>query len=104
MDLAEPHEKIAVGGGGVDFVAELLEGGPGGVQPRGGGKGEQRGLVAADHEVEGLIHLNLRTGGAASGPLSPPDFMRREPTLLVTSPRAFFRLSMPRATTLRLVQ
>jgi hypothetical protein len=45
MDLAEAHQKIAVRGGGVDFVAQPLQGDLGGLKPFGRGKGDQGGLV-----------------------------------------------------------
>src|SRR5262245_51691156 len=40
-NLAEPDEEVSVRSGGVDFVAEFAEGGLGGFQPFGCGKGQQ---------------------------------------------------------------
>ena len=45
VDLAEADQEIAVGGGGVDLVAEFGQGGFGGLQPFRRGKGEQGRLV-----------------------------------------------------------
>ena len=33
-DLAEANQEVAVGGGGVNFITELTEGGPRGIEPR----------------------------------------------------------------------
>ena len=41
MHLGEAHEEIAVRGGGVDLVAQFLQGGLGGLQPFRRGKGDQ---------------------------------------------------------------
>jgi hypothetical protein len=63
MHLAEAHQKIAMGGGGVDFVAELLQRQFGFFQPFGRGEGDERGFIAGANEIKGLAHFNLMVGG-----------------------------------------
>ena len=108
MRLTEAQQKIAVRGGGVNLVAELLQRGLGGIEPGRRGKRNQRGLVRGRDEIEGAVHLSFRMGGelgesALPAPGAAPGFMRSEPAELFISPRAFVELSMPRETTLRLV-
>ena len=50
--LAEAHQEIAVGGGGVDFIAEFLQGVFGLLQPFRRGKGDQRRLVICTDEIK----------------------------------------------------
>ncbi len=52
VDLAEADQKIAMRGRGVDFVAELGQGGPGGFEPFGGGERQQSGLVGCADEIK----------------------------------------------------
>ena len=55
-DLAETDKKIAVGGGGVDLVAQFGEAGLGGFEPFGGGKGQQGRLVGGADEIKFVGH------------------------------------------------
>ena len=52
MDLVEPHQKIAVGGGGVDFVAQFAQGVLGDLQPFRRGEGDQGRFVLGADEIE----------------------------------------------------
>ena len=103
MHLAEADEKITVRGGGVNLVAEFVQRGLGGVQPFRRGKGDQRRFVLAADEVKGGVHLIFSTGGAAAW-AAAWAFIRSVLAESLNSPRDFLMLSMPRETTLRLVQ
>src|SRR5579859_7427542 len=104
MRLAEAQKKIAVGGGGVHLVTQLLQRRLGGLQPGGRGKRDQRGPIIGGNKIKGTVHFNFRmVGGASLDPVFP-CFMRSEPAVTPISPRDFFELSIPRDTTLRFVQ
>ena len=59
VDLAEADQKVAVCRGGVNLVAELLEGLLDFFQPFGRGEGEQRGLVRSTDEIKLVAHDKL---------------------------------------------
>ena len=52
VGLAETDEEIAVGGGGMDLVAEFAQGGLGGLESFGCGKGDQGRFVLGADEIE----------------------------------------------------
>ena len=54
--LAEPNEKIAVRGRGMDLVAQFSERRPRCLEPVGGRKGEEGGLVCGADELESCGH------------------------------------------------
>lgn len=56
FDAAEADMEIAVGGGGVDLVAEFFESGARGVHPFGRGEGDERRFIGGTDEFKVLGH------------------------------------------------
>ena len=106
-DLAEARGEIRVRRGRVNLVAEFAQRPFGGVEPRGIGTGDQRGLVPRgdEHRLKVVCHghLSLMVGTGSAGECAP-GFIFSELTLEVISPRCFLTLSMLRETTPRLLQ
>jgi hypothetical protein len=110
--LTKAHEKVAVCGGGVNLVAELLERFLDLFQPFRRRESEQCGFIRSADEFKLFAHVTLNylilsvaTGaGVALPAISTIPFMRSEPMFVVISPRALRMLSIPRVTVPRLVQ
>src|SRR5882724_11640091 len=107
MDMAEARRKIAVRGGGVNFVAQFVQSGFGGFKPFRRGKGNQGGFVRSGDEVRFKFAHNYLS--LIAGPEASPDFtggvlIFNEPRVEVILPRSFLMRSMPRERTPRLVQ